>query len=541
MYHKDHIVKVISIIFLVYLFINLSIGTYFEKYEPILNELTIAEFTDYVNFEFFISSWFYLFPTFSFVNKIFNSQNGYAIVVTVINIFAFSFVFNSLIKIFKSYKYSFFNNALYVLICFIILSENILYIQNPRTSFLCILAASLFVFSKANEKYSFKDYFLLISLSLLGILARLEIGFLLSICLLVFSLLFLPALRKFSVVLFFASLSFYSFYLFNQHFNHHDQEIALEVEHVFEDRGVFNSVSGYDFKTQLKLNGIRQYLRDDPNYSLKDIEGFVTKESFKSYLLSDRFPGIYYGKLIELFSLLVPYAWYIVFSLVLFIYTLYFINNKFKVLLMFLFMISYILFLNIFIIIPHNFILCLFYGLNIISLISLLSFKPNVKFIAGFLLCISGVTIWHFISVVKFEMQRNTNAEGYRAVIKELDANKKIIVLAHGLNEDNFPSRLFSAINDQHINYYCADFFLGRYPFFFNHNVKLFGDSFTGLGQKLDFMASNSDIVFLSDSSYNAFLVEYMYVLEGKKFSFEPIPLKVSSNSVTPYKVKSLH
>ena len=544
-------IKNINIFFglvIIYLTLNLTIGTYFEKYEPIINQLTLGEFNDYVYGEFFLVSWFYLFPLFSFFNEFFISNNGFALVVTSINFFSIFFIISSLLRIFTLNSISIYKQLLYIGFVLLILGENLIYVQNLRTSFLCILAVTLYFYSKIDSKLVFLDYVSIFCLSLLGFFSRLEIGLLMTSILFVFCLLFEPKLRKFSFLLFLTAFSFSCFYNLNLHFNHYDQEISLKVEHVFEDRQMFDDLSNYDYSTQLKLKGIRQYIRDDQNYSLDVIAGFLNKESLYNYMCSDRIYTIFLSKINELLQLLIPYLWYIIISLALIFYTLIKSKNLlfiFKSLLMFLFLLILLFIMNLVIIIPHNFILCLIYSINIVCIINLINKNQNSISHSYFLnLSCFGFLLFtgsQFYATYKFENDRKDEAINYRNLIKELSSKGKSIVLAHGIDESNFPSRLFINCNDTHLSYYFPDFILEKFPSFFNHNSRFFGNSYYSLGSKLEFMSANENVVFLSDSNYNSFLSEYNKTLNGLEVSFLKVDVNTPCNSVCPYKVLVKH
>jgi hypothetical protein len=111
------------------------------------------------------------------------------------------------------------------------------------------------------------------------------------------------------------------------------------------------------------------------------------------------------------------------------------------------------------------------------------------------------------------------------------------VVLAHGIDESNFASRLFLHSNDTHLSYYIADFFFDKYPLMYNYNSRFFGDSYYKLGSKLAFMSANENVVLLSDANYNSFLSEYNKTLNGLDVSFLKVDVNTPCNAVSPFKV----
>lgn len=533
----------------VVLLLNFIYGTYFEKYDPILNVFTIGETCEPISFTFFISTWFYIFPFFSLFNKIFNSAYGYSFITSTLNVSILSVILFCTYIIVVKNGLSKWVKWLVLTAIILIFIENIIYIQNPRISFFSLIAAYLLVLVVNQFKLNKSYYLCVFFLCIIGIFTRLEIAVITSIILLVFSLLFQRKTLRFSTVLLILSVTMFVFYKTYQHYVYPEYETILQVEHVFEDQEAIYPSDASDYRTQLKLRAIRNYIRDDDVYSITDVKRIISQKSFTEYLCSKKFSAIYIKKLQELASLLRPYRWFAFLILVLsaFCLTIYARNkNDYKIplikaSLLFLFTVGLILVLNAIIIVPHNFILCVWTAICILCLFYLTTQIDNqasiTPFLIGYLMLQMPLTIVHLHNVYVFERSRQESATEYKAMLIELNAEGKTIVLANGIDDRYFPSRLFSPLIQKRIKYYCADFFLSRYPFFANHNRKFFGEGYSRMSSKMSTIASHSNAVWLSNAQYCYFITEYMKEFHNMEVKFEKVETKCTSYDVIPYRV----
>jgi hypothetical protein len=537
---------------LIILFLNLTYGTYFENYEPSLNAITADEFTSPITFFFFISTWFYIFPLFSLFNTFFHSVYGYSWGNTVFNVIILSSLLSCLYIILMQVKVKFTLVITAFLLFTFIYIDNIVLLQNLRISFFSLTASYLLIFLITRLAIGKLNYILAICLAVLGIFSRLEIAVITSLIMLCYSMLFQRQMLRFAALLFFSALSVFAFYKAYQHNIYPDQETTLEIEHLYEDKQSIKPEEGKDRRTQLLLYAVVMHIHDDDVFTVKDCARMVYSRSLTDYIRSDRFAGIYWGKLKELAFLLRVYIWLLILTVIFSSYTIYiylkdkqrYIIASLKVFAFITFLLSVVLILSVLVNCPHNLIIAIWIAICLLCLFYLIFKSDEHRYITRFLFIflivfLIPLSFYHLYHLYRYEQQLDEKARNYRTMLLSLVHQKKTIVVQNDIDERNYPARLFSCLYNPKINQYYADEFLSRYPFFYKHNEEFFGKGYSSMGSKMNAIANHANVVYLSNADHNKFIAEYMRVFHKVKLTFTKYPTGVDRIDPQPYLVFS--
>jgi hypothetical protein len=528
---------------------NLTIGTYFEGYEGILNAITLAEFSTPIDFSFFVSTWVFIFPLFSLFNKILATSFGYSWICTLINVFALGVISFSFATIFKRenirWRYRFFMAILVG--CIYI--DNILYITNLRLSFFSLLAAYFLMYVITRYKLAKSYYFFVVLLLVIGVLTRLEIALLTAALLFLFTLLFHRPMWKFASVLLAVSAGGFLFYKIYQHYVFPDYEIVLQIEHEFEDNQSISPDDFTDARQRMMVNAMVNYIQDDDVFTLQDINRVVCATPLLAYMQSDKFWPVYSGKFRQLQQDFIPYIWLFLLCAVCgcFAALLFLKNNGFTLLHVLRLasvpaaMVAMVMVLNVLIICPHNFVVVMAMAVCLLSVVYVtvnyrhrLGLPFLLPVVVSLAICFS---VRHLYYVYCQETIRNQKAEKVRHLLATLSQQQKTIVYASGGHYDNYPSRLFASSYRQKINHYYADFFLSRYPFFTQHGESFFGKDYSRMKGKLLRIADHPEVVYLSNDKINEFIAEYAFVMHQMKLTFVPLILPDLPTDLRPYHI----
>ena len=532
------------------LLLNLTFGTYFEGYEPIINALFSGEFSSQMGFTFFVSTWFGLSAVISSLTHYFNSSFAYSWVCTGLNLLILT-SFTSCFLLLIKHKVLTFRHAALIYVAFLFsFLESLVYVYNLRISFFSLLAA--FFYFSAIQKFSLnkKNYVLVFILAFIGIYTRLEIAVITAFIFLMFSILFYRKTMLFSICIFIASLATFSFYKVYEHKVYPDCEVMLNVETEFGDKESISPDDYQDQATKLKLEAIGRYIEDDDVYGIKDIARFTSTKTMVEYLRSEKFPQIYRHKLLHLAGKLKNYLWLFLLTFCLTIFAGYiYVEGQSQWRLEILKMVALtaiiflvILALNLVVICPHNLIVVILsaYGLVSIAYLSIHFYKSkSIKyFILAFLVAQTFFLGKYLYELHTLQVEKYAKAKVVRQLMVDLAEQQKQIVFANGTHEDNYPARLFSGLLEQRVTHYYADFFLSRYPFFRKHNELLFGSNYGKLKAKLITIAdTQNNVVYFSNEKYNDFLKEYVRHFHGLELWFSPLETKVDLQDLKPYLV----
>jgi hypothetical protein len=125
-----------------------------------------------------------------------------------------------------------------------------------------------------------------------------------------------------------------------------------------------------------------------------------------------------------------------------------------------------------------------------------------------------------------------------RQMLESLYTQNKTIVFLNGVDESNYPKKLFSRIYNNKITYYYSDFFLSRYFYFEIHNKKYFGEYNHRLNKKIEIMYNDDNCVIISRDKYNDFIKEYLFTFHNIIVEFEPLDNYYSDREIRPYLIK---
>lgn len=530
--------------------LNITFGTYFEGYEPIINALFSGEFSSQMGFTLFISTWFGLSAAISFLTHYFNSSFVYSGVCTAINLLIFTTLTSVILLLIKHKSLTFGHAVLVYLVFLFSYLESLVYVYNLRISFFCLLAALFYFNAIQNFRLSKKNYLLVFLLIFIGVFSRLEIAVVSAFIFLIFCKLFYRRAMFFTACVLIASLSVFVFYKAYGHEVYPDAEIMLNVETEFGDKESISSDDYQDQRTKLKLEAISKYIQDDDVYSISDIARFTTHRTMLEYLRYEKFPQIYKQKILALLDLLKSYNWLFFLTISIVIFTTYiyckgkdeWYREVLKVFAFIIVLISVVLTINLLVICPHNLIVVILSACCLVC-IAYLTFRfYQFIIIKHFFFILIVLQIFflgkHFYGLHSLQEEKFVKAEALRTFMVAMSQQKKQIVFANGTQEDNYPARLFSCLLSQRVTHYYADFFLSRYPFFRKHNASFFNSNYYQMKSKITTVAApQNNVVYLSSEGYNDFLKRYVLFFQKKEINFVPLETKIHLQGLSPYTV----
>ncbi len=528
--------------------LNLSTGTYFEGYEPIYNALFANEFASQIDMSLFLPNWLGLIPFFSFVTVAFHTAQGYSICATVFNTLILWVLLFSVFFICDTRKTKPLVMALVVVVCVSVYLENLLYVYNLRISFFAMVAAYLLSYVIRNYNLNKGVYIIVLLLAVLGSMARLEIGLLVSILLLLFTILFIKKMLPSALVLMLTASMIFGSYKMYQHYATPEYEALLGVEHIMDDRGGLKYISASDSSRQEIIKAGAMYIQDDPVYKIKDYGSIAGSKGLLEYLSSPYYSAVFDSKIEDLWNLLKPYLW-LMFTAFIFVVAALLVywplvKDKrvfsLQLVLMLLLIIVLISILNIVVIVPHNIIVCIAISVCMLSVLvlvkhgSALALRNTLLALGCFLIPLSFSStrnIW------TYQQELSVKAGTVRSMMLDLQKMNSHIVFSTNMDESYYPSRLFSTLFDQHIEHYYQEFILSRYPCLEKHNTKFFGTGYNSMTQKFEKICSDPHAVYISNEYINKAMADYMKTIHHMQLSFTEIPLEYSTPNVRAYHV----
>ncbi len=531
-------------------FVHLTIGTYFENAESIINSLVVGEFSGVLDTSFYVPVWFMVFPVFSALTRILESPHIYAMfmsIATTITVSAFLYSFMLLIKNRVPQRL----RILFLIIFLLLYVDCIIHVYNQRISFFAILSSSLlFVALKENNKPWYM-YILVVFLSLLGLLARLEIAVITSGIVMIAGILFQKRLFILaSGVYFVICLVTFSAYKVYQTQHYYKNALILQAEQEFEDRFSVSPSSYSDLNSQLIVSAMARYIQDDEVFGTDEYLNLVCNQSFTDYLGSSRFWEAYNRKLFGIWDDLVDYRWLIGFTalnllliLISGIQPLSYVNmNPFKTAFMLAVIIVVPLAINLHSTTPYSFTVSLLILVNLGGLwLHVISGSNKVMAVLALLLVASSIGILMHLNTIKNrEEVKYQKAKSVRDMLAELNQLNKSIVMMNGTHFDFYPSKLYSDLYSKKIQHHYVDFFLGSYNFISQHSKDFFGGDYTSLKRKILTIANNDNVVVVDisngQSDSQEFYAKYMGHFYQMNLVFTEIEnLKSTTESVKGY------
>jgi|GEM_PF-2791483 len=531
-------------------FVHLTIGTYFEHYESIVNALVVGEFTSQIDNTLFTPVWFMVMPLFSALTQWTESTNVYSLFMSFFSTVILSALLYSIILLLNK-RVSQRLRILFLIIFVLLYVDCIIHIYNQRISFCSILAAFLLFIALKENNQPWYMYMLVVFLSLLGLLARLEIAVLTSGIVMIAGFLFQK--RSFIIVssfYFVICLATFSVYKVYQTRHYYRNALILQAEQEFEDRFSVSPSSYSDLNSQLIVNAMSRYIQDDEVFGTDEYLNLVCNQSFTDYLGSSRFWEAYNRKLFGIWDDLVDYRWLIGFTalnllliLISGIQPLSYVNmNPFKTAFMLAVIIVVPLAINLHSTTPYSFTVSLLILVNLGGLwLYVISGSNKVMAVLALLLVASSIGILMHLNTIKNrEEVKYQKAKSVRDMLAELNQLNKSIVMMNGTHFDFYPSKLYSDLYSKKIQHHYVDFFLGSYNFISQHSKDFFGGDYTSLKRKILTIANNDNVVVVDisngQSDSQEFYAKYMGHFYQMNLVFTEIAnLKSTTESVKGY------
>lgn len=515
---------------------NLTIGTYFEHYESIVNALVVGEFSAPMDGTFFVPVWFMAFALFSHVTHALGSPHVYAVFMslfTVITLTAFLYGFHLLLerRVGRSVR------LLFMAMFLLLYLDNVVLIHNRRISFFAIMAAAVLFEALRENARPLHHYLAVALLCAIGLLARLEVALIAAGVLFVGALLFRGRASIIaSGVLLTLCASVLAFYVHWQKVHYPKSALILQAEQEFDDRFTVSPHDFEDAESRLIVGAMYRYVQDDPVFGPDDYRRLVCNQSLWQYLTGPRLAPAYISKLRLLWEELHDYRWLLLCAALLAAMAVVFLARegqrisaqRIRWMLMLAAVLAVPLAVNLVSTTPHSFSVSL---LILVCTGSLWLIAHHASDRAGgamvlAALLLAACTAFHGKNIHSQEASKLVRATALRSAMAEAHRQGLHVVMLSGTHYDFYPSRLYTSLYRPRIEHHYVDYFLGSFNFIADHSREFLGGDYTSLLGKLQAVANRDDVVILEASigSGDDFYGPYMRHFHGKDVSFVPHP-----------------
>lgn len=516
--------------------VNLTLGTYFEHYESILNALVVGEFSAPMDSTFFVPVWFMAFTLFSQMTHALGSPHVYAAFMslfTVITLSAFLHGFHLLLakRVTRPVRLLFMGMFLLLYL------DPLLNILNQRISFFAIMAAAvLFVALRENGR-PLHHYLPVMLLCVIGLLARLEVAVITAGIVAVAGVLFGDRVFiRASMAYLIVCTTVLAFYVHHQRVHYPRSALILQSEQEFDDRFTVSPRSFDDAESRLIVGAMYRYIQDDPVFGPDDYRRLVCRQSLTEYLTGPDLAPAYIRKLHGLWEDLEGYRWLLLLTALLTLMAGLRLSQdgvsvpavRIQRLLMLAAVLAVPLAVNLVSTSPYSFnaSLLILVCTSCLWLLTTAHRDGSPVPLALAALLLAAGAAFHGMNVLSNEKEKLVRATAMRKVMLEVYDRGDHLVMVNGTHYDFYPSRLYSPLYHPRIEHHYVDYFLGSFNFISQHSEHFLGGDYTSLLGKLSAIANRDDVVIVQASigQGDDFYGPYMRHFHAKDVSFVPHP-----------------
>lgn len=513
--------------------VNLFLGTYFEEYEIIINQLLLEQFNTSVDVPF-STVYFGSCILLTKLTNLFPSLSVYSLLYTFFNFIGLYLITLFLLKYLKQIEIKFYTKLFLLFLVQFLFIENILFVNAVRTSMLVVFASQLwFYYGITNRKRNifFLPVFFLFAL---GSDIRIEMGAILSLLLVAFTILFMN--RK-AIVLSCLMLVFASSLVVGYHYGlntyYPDVKIIHNAEHEFQDRKHFDVDVNDPVDIQIKT-AMRAFIADSGVYDMKDYEAILDNTSATEYLFSRAAFDAYIAKIRQTKKELKGYEWFLLLTIFIILLILLNINHLFtdrttliRVWLFIAVCLSIPFLLNTWLFVSYRFLVVYVSILNILGILTIiLRYNSKAKLPSKSIILVAIAILLATFTVyitkkIKVEHENRQISKAFEAFLERAANNHKNIVISN-ITFDLYSARLFTTCLQNSIDHYYLDFYFHHvYNYYQRHHAPFFGKNYGSLISRIE-RCMQDDVIFISNDYYNALLHNYLQTVHSTDISFVP-------------------
>lgn len=530
-WYKHQVIGAFLLAGSILLILNVTTGTYFESYELLIQQFVSGIYTDKPYGEWCTDMDFLLIPIYTRIDTWFMPGYGYAFAKTLLNFFWLSaLIYLLLYEVQTSKKLK--QTILLAAMLFLLVIEHLLIVNNVRISIMLLLSGYLLL--NQNPESVLRRTFAAL-LICMGILARIDVGLVITFLALAFHLIF-QLRTSFKLIVFAAACALSVYILYDFQMKNRDDFIAAGHQYereILDKQNFGSSATGTMLSEQqkVKLQAMSYFIYDEGVIKPEDYQEAVSYPGLLNYILNNpAFPKILSHKWSSLMSLLAEkYGWLLsllFLTSILLSFHMGKSSQKGMITRFAIFSAAYVLVPLIIMVMaemPERFLGPYLGAAVMISLITIHRLQEH-----SYIWLIMPVFVALFLCQGSTGLKKKWQNFQYQSM--EADKFKDCITTLHSKGETpvlygiDFESTLYPRLfcSGQVSGYYVMEYFyLSYYDHVVSTNKRIFGEEYASFLHRIEFLARKK-LIFLSQPAFNDFITDYLRLIHQTEVSFIP-------------------